>query len=463
MDKKLVRILFVSSLLIILTLTLISYLRFSSFNDFNQKVRKKSKFSVQLKKVEREFMTMVAFQRSYLVGEQQYHENAYEEAKKVQLKELNKLVSLSKTMDTAVSDECQNLLSMIVSKIKLLDDDVDLVTSTLSNENQQLEDLISDHTGFTSSIVDQIDKIENIMVMDVDKEIDIQEGKGGYTPWSFLILVVLTIGLLYITYNTLTKELAQRKQVAEKQQFLLQKLKASNADLERYAYVASHDLQEPLRKIQVFTDRAAAHPSVAKDKIQQLNLSRIQKSAKRMTELIEDLLEYGRISGKQEEREAVNLSDLYKNRMEDFVEDMELSLKPDIEEEIKIIGVRSQLDQLVSNLLSNSIKFRDKNKKHLRLMLSSREVERNNIKYLQVSFSDNGVGFENQYSDQIFTVFNRLVGRNEVEGTGIGLSICKRVMTVHNGFIKADSKEDGSATFSCFFPLSSSEIDARSA
>lgn len=297
--------------------------------------------------------------------------------------------------------------------------------------------------------------------MDVDREIDIQEEKGGYTPWGFLVLVILTLALLYITYTTLTKEISQRKKVAEKQQLLLQKLKVSNTDLERYAYVASHDLQEPLRKIQVFTDRAMAHSSVKEDQKQKQNLTRIYKSAQRMALLINDLLEYGRIGGKREKKEPIDISKLFSIRTDELVEDVDLSVRQKVEEGIIVVGVESQVDQLVSNLLSNSIKFRDKKKKFLEVSISSKIVKKEDLSYLKVNFSDNGIGFENKYSDQIFTVFNRLVGRNEVEGTGIGLSICKRVMTVHNGLIRAESKNVDGATFSCYFPIDPATISEK--
>lgn len=135
MDKKLVQVLFISSLLIILTLTLISYLRFTSFNDFNKKIRTKSIFSVQLKKIEREFMTMVAFQRSFLVGEQEYHKNAYENAKLRQFQELENIILLSKSMEKEVLLECEELTQMVAEKVLLMDKEVSLVSDKKKQAN----------------------------------------------------------------------------------------------------------------------------------------------------------------------------------------------------------------------------------------------------------------------------------------------------------------------------------------
>ncbi|REA62795.1 PAS domain-containing sensor histidine kinase [Dyadobacter luteus] len=240
-------------------------------------------------------------------------------------------------------------------------------------------------------------------------------------------------------------------------------LKQSNVNLQQFAYVASHDLQEPLRKIQSFStllvDRYG--PQLA-DGIDYL--LRMQSAARRMSELIDDLLAFSRVTSPKNVYGRVSLTKIVSavlNDLEIAIQESQTELYvtplPDIQ------GDNTQLSQLFLNLISNAIKFRkpdvnpvisieSKLVHHYELGPSVRPTRTSNS-YYQIDVKDNGVGFEQQYAERIFQLFQRLHGRSEYSGTGIGLAICERVVSNHGGAILAKSSPGEGATFSVFLPL----------
>jgi len=230
-------------------------------------------------------------------------------------------------------------------------------------------------------------------------------------------------------------------------------LERSNKELEDFAFVASHDLQEPLRKIRAFGDR------LSKDFAQDLGekgqdyLARMQSASNRMSRLIEDLLTFSRVTQRQREFTLIDLNALIADVQESFDYAIgernaviEVSALPEIN------GDSSQLHQVFSNLLSNSLKFskEDVNPKitiagHLSLLHAK--------PFICVDVKDNGIGFDEQYKDRIFSLFQRLHGKDEYSGTGIGLAICRKIVENHGGKIEVESRLGEGTTFSLWFPL----------
>jgi signal transduction histidine kinase len=235
-------------------------------------------------------------------------------------------------------------------------------------------------------------------------------------------------------------------------------LMKSNRDLEQFAYIASHDLQEPLRKIQTFSMLMEQHLN-DKESLSRY-LQKVQQSALRMQHLIQDVLNFSRISNSQE---AFIKTDL--NRMlEQLKSDYELVLR---EKEAMIIydvlpevpGIPLQLSQLFANLISNSIKYTER-KPVIQItahQLSSEEQEQHpklkkDITYIKILFADNGIGFEPQYEDQVFAIFERLHGRQSYNGTGIGLALCRKIVENHQGIIYAKGNPGKGAVFTIILP-----------
>jgi PAS domain S-box-containing protein len=239
-------------------------------------------------------------------------------------------------------------------------------------------------------------------------------------------------------------------------------LTKSNENLQKFAYIASHDLQEPLRKIQAFSDLIMRrHAEGLGDGAD--HLKRIQSAGKRMSNLIKDLLAFSRISAQHDKSIPVSLTWVVKTVLTDLDLAIEETGAEIISDPLPIIdGEESQLGQLFQNLISNAIKFRRPDHQS-KIRITSRIISAGELPptvnptrlsstYHCVEVADNGVGFSEQYANRIFEVFQRLHTNEHYEGTGIGLAICERVAANHGGAISARSQLGQGATFSVYFP-----------
>lgn len=244
-------------------------------------------------------------------------------------------------------------------------------------------------------------------------------------------------------------------------------LRRSNENLEKFAYIASHDLQEPLRKIQSFGDiLKAQYTDELGDGVDYLE--RMQTAASRMSLLIKDLLTFSRISTRQEMTASVSLNQVVAEVLDTLEVAIEQSgAQIQVGTLPRIPGDESQLRQLFQNLLSNSLKFRRAETVPV-ITIQTERVKAQELPasvrpgrlvpdYHQINVSDNGIGFDEKYIDRIFQVFQRLHTRNEFAGTGIGLAICEKVVTNHGGAITATSKPGQGATFIVYLPIVSAE------
>lgn len=239
-----------------------------------------------------------------------------------------------------------------------------------------------------------------------------------------------------------------------------EQLERSNHELEQFAYIASHDLQEPLRKIQTFADLVKDH---LHDKTTtERYFSKINSSAQRMSMLINDVLNYSRLTKTGEQFADADLNRILKQVLSDFELLIEQKQAVITHSELPVIkGIPLQLNQLLSNLISNSLKFSE-NKPEINIswrILSANEVERKyprlNVDntYIELIFKDNGIGFEQQYAEQIFIIFQRLNNQRIYSGTGIGLALCKKIVEHHQGIITASSEKGQGATFTIILPV----------
>jgi nitrogen-specific signal transduction histidine kinase len=257
------------------------------------------------------------------------------------------------------------------------------------------------------------------------------------------------------------RDISAHRSIEENLKKNVDELNRSNKELEEFAYVASHDLQEPLRKISTFSDRLSEKYAGALTNDGTMYLQRIIASAENMRLLINNLLEFSRITKSTQPFTSVNLNFILhqvKTELELTIEETGTIIQSD--NLPAIVASATQMKQLFSNLIGNSIKFR---KPYVRPIISietsilnnKEKIARNlsqNVVYHKIKLTDNGIGFENEYASRIFQVFQRLHGKSEYPGSGIGLAICKKIAEHHHGQIFAENIPGCGALFTVILP-----------
>jgi len=236
-------------------------------------------------------------------------------------------------------------------------------------------------------------------------------------------------------------------------QLMNRELQRSNQNLEEFAHASSHDLKEPIRKIHYFTHQLKDQLKQRLSEGELRSFVRIENATLRMGNLIDDLLLYSHVSQRPHETEPVDLNDQVMRVLEDLELDIE-EKKALIEvEQLPIVrGYRRQLQQLFQNLVSNALKYSRASVQPMIRIRAEKTIE-NAKEFYVIEVSDNGIGFEQQYAEKIFLMFSRLHGRSEYSGTGVGLSIVKKVVENHHGFIRVESGVNEGACFRIYLPV----------
>lgn len=230
-------------------------------------------------------------------------------------------------------------------------------------------------------------------------------------------------------------------------------LKRSNAQLEEFAHAASHDLKEPVRKIHFFTNQLKGQLSKRLEEGELQLFNRIENATERMGDLIDDLLLYSHVSHRPHEMEGIDLNLKVQRALEDLELDIaEKKAVIHVEKLPTVSGYRRQLQQLFQNLISNALKYSKKDVPP-RIDITASEVIENDRHYHLIAVKDNGIGFDPEYADKIFQMFTRLHGKGEYSGTGVGLSIVKKVVENHNGHIRVESTSELGSTFMVLLPV----------
>ena len=255
-------------------------------------------------------------------------------------------------------------------------------------------------------------------------------------------------------------ELQVKKRTLKLEEFNIE-LESKNKELESFNYISSHDLQEPLRKIQMFSSMLLASDFEKLSENGKDKLKRIGLSANRMQNLIIDLLTYSRTNVNEEKFKMVNFKKIVDDVKDDFREELKIkNAKITLITSCDIQVIPFQFRQLIQNFISNSLKFAKPDqapvinircKTALGKSLDFEKLEPQ-TKYCCIMITDNGIGFDEIYKDKIFQVFQRLHDKNKYEGTGVGLSIVKKIVDNHNGFITVKSEINKGTTFTIYIP-----------
>ncbi|HTI08985.1 MAG TPA: PAS domain S-box protein, partial [Puia sp.] len=286
--------------------------------------------------------------------------------------------------------------------------------------------------------------------------------KDGTAFWGSILLTALhDEHKNIIGFSKVTRDLTERKLAEESVREYLAQLEFQNKELEQFVYAASHDLKEPLRKIHLYNSYVAENIANILDTKSRQYLERSINATDRMKKLIEDLLTYSKSTTNVEAYEELDLNQTVDELLSFHREEFEQKRVYLEKENLPIImAVPFQVKQLFDNLLDNAVKYRHANRGS-HITIKSQLMNGHDLlsfkadgakQYYKISVTDNGIGFDAQYADRIFEIFQRLTPSVGVNGSGIGLAICKKIIQNHNGFIHADGRVGKGASFHVYFP-----------
>ncbi|MEO5601230.1 MAG: response regulator [Cyclobacteriaceae bacterium] len=268
--------------------------------------------------------------------------------------------------------------------------------------------------------------------------------------------------------KSLEMEIKERKSSEEKIKLLnrqllenIASLEQANKELDRFAFMASHDLQEPLRKIRMFSDRLSLKYQQVMDEDGKTNIHRIHKAAERMQNLITDILTFSKISVETPTFIACDMNNLLQEVVNDLDEELKSKNGKVIIDKLPELSVNpSLIKPLFNNLIGNALKYSKKDVSPIVKVSAEISAQMNGtvsqaptVKYCRIYIQDNGIGFDQKYAEEIFGMFKRLHHNSEFQGTGIGLALCKKIVEQHKGYISARSKINEGSTFIISLPL----------
>ena len=339
--------------------------------------------------------------------------------------------------------EGTSVINSIVSRLRLLEGCDQTLVQSIIQDVEGLSAADKKQQSYHTRVNNLLDVLLKYTVMDFKEKAPVSD-EGDEVD-------AIAIGI-----NTLAEELeakieAEKKHVKRlKEQNI--RLERTNKELASFAYVSSHDLQEPLRKINTYISRISAEHKNELPEQAGFYFDRISAAASRMQNLIRDILDYSGINTTDEEVQLIDLNHTMKEVLDELGErlaEVKAEIKYDFICGVKIIPF--QFKRLMCNLIGNSIKFRHPErplKIEIRSSVEEGKGKKNQAaKFCHINYSDNGIGFENNFRERIFEVFQRLHNQSEYQGTGIGLAICKRIVENHGGSIQATGKPGEGVSF----------------
>ncbi|HEY5823906.1 MAG TPA: ATP-binding protein, partial [Cyclobacteriaceae bacterium] len=249
--------------------------------------------------------------------------------------------------------------------------------------------------------------------------------------------------------NWLEKQVQERTKALKE---INQSLKISNEDLQQFAHVASHDLKEPIRKIKIYSNRLLHEYQQQLPEKANSFLSKILSATNRMYSMVDGVLSYSTLSEVDQPTELMDLNEVIKSIQTDLevlIHEKKAVIKSDLLP--KLEGAPVLLYQLLYNLINNSLKFSKTDEAPI-IEIHSSIIKWEGNPFVKIVLKDNGIGFEQEYAEKIFTTFTRLNSKDKYEGTGLGLALCKKIVHRHGGFISATAEIDKGAEFTILLP-----------
>ncbi|HMH23279.1 MAG TPA: ATP-binding protein [Puia sp.] len=404
----------------------------------------------------------------------------------VTLRDLRPEINARQALSTS---EQQLRMAVELAQLGTWSIDLSTMTATFSKRSKELYGFTGDEVSFADGIMAIDEDDRDRAIVNFQKSLDPRN--GGIYEDTYAIRNLITgrqhainlqakvyfnekneAWLIAGTLQDITEQKTAEKDLEDQVQRRTEELNKansnlsrSNQELEQFAFIASHDLQEPLRKIRIFSGLLEEKSREAFSEEGLRHLSKIRASAERMDRLIRDLLEFSRVNIKNELRVPVDLNEVIRKVLDDF--DLAIKEKRAMihAQQLPVIeAIPLQMNQLFYNLIGNALKFSRPGVPPLIQITARRLSSREAMKfsgleagqlYWAFEIADNGIGFDPSVADKIFTIFQRLNTRDKYEGTGIGLALCRKIVNAHEGLIFASSEKKAGAVFHLFLPVKS--------
>lgn len=441
------------SFIVIIIISLLLLKKFTSINESNFWIEHTHEVKNQILKVEMNLIEAENSQRGFLLTEDTVLLQPLTRTQKIIFKEIDSLKQL--TRDNKEQQEIVKKLKETVSlRYQVLYATINNIADGRLHEflkNRERGDKIMQEFMRLSQ---QMDNVESELLKERKKQQSLLEFAA---PWYLGMVLLVSLFFQLVSFIIIIGAFKRRQVHQKLLENKIKELNATNAELEQIAFVVSHDLQEPLRKMRIFVDKLVSQYKSILNEEGKMIAAKISSSSARMQELLNDLINYTQVTKNEGEVKQVDLNQTFdeaRRELDDIIKQKNAVIRVDYLPTVD--GHHKQLYLLFYNLLDNALKFSKANTSpviHVSASLADgREVGSANM-FTKITFNDNGTGFKNDLSKKIFILFRRFHSTDSpVSGKGIGLAICKKVMLNHNGYISAQGEPGEGATFYVYFP-----------
>ena len=463
-STRIAKIIFIATALLLLVISAMLYIQVKDLIEANSTVNHTNEVKLRLAEVLSYSKDAETIQRGYLLTKDSLFLLPYADA----FERTNRSL---KRLDNLINDNPQQ-----EENVKKLDSLIRIRFASFSNAIDSFykqgseisrKQILLKEKSLLDSIRRQTNKMENIETRHIDKIATIQRKHAFLAPLATVMLIFLSLTVLLAAYYRITLDLKRSESYIEQMKNLnrelLEKnrqLEIINEELDSFNYISSHDLQEPVRKIRTFISMIEETDYDKLSEKNKYNFGRMQVSAMRIQELLHDLLTYSQLNKNMGDFTDVDLNKVLETAKEQLagnISETHATISYGPLPTIK--GNCFQLEQLFEQLLSNSLKYKqvniDPDIKIEHTIMPGENIAGNGVltanNYYKISFIDNGIGFDQEHEHKVFELFSQLHSK-EYPGTGIGLTICKRIVQNHNGVIKVKSKINQGTVFDIYLP-----------
>jgi signal transduction histidine kinase len=448
---------FIVSLLVLVILSFLFYKKLNSHIKYTAEFKDSYSVILELKDLGQHLTRLESFSRGFIIlGDSSILDQLAIERDSV----FNHLDSL-KTRIASNSDQMRRFLLMkstVINQVNMYSRSIQMRNAS---DSDALQTLIVRSRMLMNSFIEESAQIQKAELKQRDELYATKQSFEDFYPNYFNTISIWAGVVTLISFFFINREVRMRTKYQAELEKKLQELNRSNSELRQFAYIASHDLQEPLRKIRTFSDKLVFRHQDEIDSEVKTVIGRIEASAKRMQELIQDMLNFTSLVTREDEKEIVDLNKTVSEALTEFIEQSKQThaiIKWDRLPEI--MGNPEQLHLLFKSLFDNAFKFAKPGESPV-IKITYKHIEGNSEEddlpkgksYHRIIMEDKGIGFNNEFAEKIFMIFQRLhTQQSGYRGKGIGLAIAQRIMTNHNGIIMARGMINDGATFIMYFP-----------